>query len=505
MMLQLHVAWTNRFIREEVFGDNGSEYFWGERFLPRWIPLLIGLVLAVAVGFFVARGDASLAIPLAVAVPSVVVLLRYPLVAVMIWLLISPFTMEQSSAVNVIIYWALQRALIPVALGIVVLGDWLNLRKRQPVRFGTPEIIMVVFLFIALVNILVLNDTEPRSLVRFYDFVVIPFCSYWLIRQFAPTRNDLRYLAWVAFFVVITQVVIGLMGWFAPHTLPAYWVQMAGERTTGTFRNPDPYAITLAFMSLLLLQYGMQSNRHFVRFAALFTVGFGLFGTFFTFSRASWLGAVAVLVALMLVYPRVTLGLIVGMALLISFLGNTVLTSEMEWVQTRFTEGRQIDNRIVVYVASLQMVQEKPVFGWGFGNHNVYVERFKGRVGDIPEEAGEQVVSHNSSLTIMAEMGLPGFFIYWLPVLWWFLTSVKVWRHMPRGGFLGRSWLVILWLALLEQFIVSNFNDLFSHFYFVTVLWWMFLGLIANLVSPYVERKRFHQGILPEEVRTCAE
>ncbi|MCL5959904.1 MAG: O-antigen ligase family protein [Chloroflexi bacterium] len=474
-----------------MVGGEGSgketPIFWKEWFLPGLLPLLIGLAFGVASSWFVVNGPLSLAIMIAVLVPFVVLLISYPFVVLMIWLLVMPFFLEQSSTMTALVYWGLHRAAIPAALSIAVIGDWLNLRKRRPVRFGPAEMFMVLFLLMALLNIMVLHKTGARALIDLYDFVIIPFCAYWLVRLFAPTRNDLQYLSGVALIVVVTQVVIGLVGWFEPHMLPASWVQMSGGRTTGTFRNPDPYSVTLMFMSLLLLQFVMQRAGGLLRTVSLFVVGLGFFGTFFSFSRACWLGGALVLIGLMFVYPKAMLRLILGMVLLVFVLGTTVLSREMAWVQTRLTEERQVENRIVVYAASLKLIEAEPLFGWGYGNHNIYAERFKERVGDIPEEAGERIASHNSNLTIMAEMGIPGFLLYMLPVAYWLLLSLKVWPRLPRDGFLGRTFLVILWLSLMEQFVVSNFDNLFSNFFFVTVLWWMYLGLIANLVWPQLD------------------
>jgi heme/copper-type cytochrome/quinol oxidase subunit 2 len=52
----------------------------------------------------------------------------------------------------------------------------------------------------------------------------------------------------------------------------------------------------------------------------------------------------------------------------------------------------------------------------------------------------------------------------------------------------------MLWLALAMQFVVSNFNDLFTNYYFSNVMWWMFLGLIANLVWPYTRSTKEAEG-----------
>ena len=72
--------------------------------------------------------------------------------------------------------------------------------------------------------------------------------------------------------------------------------------------------------------------------------------------------------------------------------------------------------------------------------------------------------------------------IYAFPVLILFLLSIRLWRWLPVGGFSGRRYLVLLWLALLHQFVVSNFMDMIRHHPFGTTLWWLGIALIANVI-----------------------
>jgi hypothetical protein len=49
---------------------------------------------------------------------------------------------------------------------------------------------------------------------------------------------------------------------------------------------------------------------------------------------------------------------------------------------------------------------------------------------------------------------------------------------------------VILWLALIDQFIVSNFLEMLHAYAWGTSLWWLTLGLIAAVLDQAAERQR---------------
>jgi O-antigen ligase len=103
------------------------------------------------------------------------------------------------------------------------------------------------------------------------------------------------------------------------------------------------------------------------------------------------------------------------------------------------------------------------------------------RVGNVPA-IYHGVPSHNTFLTIMAELGVIGLGLYLFPVIWWLFLSSKAGRRLPSHGFLSWRLLVLLWLLMLHMFIVNNSMDM-QFFVFGTTVWWMALGLIANLVD----------------------
>lgn len=473
----------------EIFGDKTWVYFWEARFLPRWLPLLLGLSLGTIEAFLIVKGLWHLAIPLAAAIPVAILFNRYPFAVVMIWLLFVPYFLNEPTAAGRVIYWLLYRALIPFGLGVVILSDWMGIKKREPVRLGRAELSMLLFLGVLTVNILLLSTKgKTQTFIKAYDLILIPFCLYWLIRLLAPTEKDWKRFLWIAFITIIAQATIGIISWFAPELLPPKWVSLVGERTVGSLRNVAVYTSTLLFCSLLLFQYAVNSASTKLRFGLLVTFGLALYCVFMSFSRASWLGEGVILLSLIFIHPKVVIRFAVVLGIVIYVLSGTLLAEQVAWSYERLTGEEAQDSaesRASVTNASLKMIERKPFFGWGYGNFDQYKQPFMERVGNIRLHDNE--TSHNTYLTILTELGATGFFFYIFPVVWWLILSLKVRQRLPSRGFWSWQLLVILWLVIVHMFIVSSFMDMIRFFPFGNALWWLVLALIGNMVNAYLK------------------
>jgi O-antigen ligase len=467
----------------DIFGNNGLFQFWEVRFLHGWLPLLLGLGFGVLLAFLAYREDWHFLIAAIFIVPAAMLLSRYPFAAILIWILVFPFFVRTPAMGGRYIYWMLHRALIPVTLGFVVLTHRLGVRKKvEPLRPGLAELAMVVFLVLALLNIFLFSPDTEQNIYHLFDHIFIPFCAYWLVRLIAPKEADMKRLLWVAIFTVVVQVAIGLLGWYAPQALPGQWISRQGSRTTGTFGNPAVYSSTLIFFALLLFQQATQTGSGKIRAVLLSVFTLGFFGVFFTFSRGSWLAGVVVLLGLMLLYPKTTLRLTLITAVLGIILGSSLLANEVSWARRRLDAEETAEGRIILLNTGLKMVEEKPLFGWGYGNYDRYDNQFKTAVGEIIVRSDS--TSHNTYLTVMAEMGLIAFLFYVFPLVYWLVYSMKSWQWLPQRGFWSRRLLFILWLVIIAHIVVSNFMDMIRFNEFGTTMWWLTLGLIASMVYP---------------------
>jgi len=451
-----------------------------------WLPLLGGVAAGISVAALMASENWVLLAPLVLALPAILLFIRYPLVAIMIWLLAFPFLVELQGAGPRYLYWILHRAMIPGVLGLVVLTRGFRRQRQSVVRFGLPELFILLFLLYVFANILLLGKTRFLSLVHVYDRLFVPFCLYALVRLLAPSPADMLRLMPVAFVSLLVQCGVSFLSWFRPGALPGYWLPDPG-RTTGTVGSPAIYTGVLMFFTLLLLQYAIESQKRWLRSIAFLAVLLGFLGVFFSFSRGSWVGGVLVLIGLLRLYPRTMLRAAVVVALVMVLAGSVFLQKEFSWASQRLENQKTAEDRIIIFVAGASMAAARPVFGWGYDNYNSNVAPFTQNVGDIYYDKTHS--SHNSTLTILAELGLVGFALSVLPVALWLRRSWKIRRLMPQAGLQGWPFLALLWLCLLNLFAVSCFSDIVSTANPAGLaLFWMTLGFIGSLVDPYFER-----------------
>lgn len=458
--------------------------------------LLVGLVFGAVIVWASATDRPLFLAPLLVAVPFAILFVRYPFASILLWLAVYPLLSKNVSAIGSLAHWGLFRLYIPGMLWAVLMMYWARVRPMPRVRFGIPEWAMVLFLTWAACSTLILSQDVREAVLRLYDRTFVPFCMYFLIRLLAPTAQELRRLLPVTVLVVVAQAIVGLMAWFTPQFLPIEWLGTVGDRTVGTLGNPAVYSSTLIFCGLLLFHYAMHTTSRAVRILFFSLFALAIFCVFFSFSRGSWFAGVLVALGLLVLYPRTTLSMTVIAGLVVFLLSTSLLASAFAFAMERLNTDHTAESRIITNVASLRMIEAQPLFGWGYQNYDLFNAQFKEDVGTI-SAAGNINTSHNTYLTVAAELGILALVLYAIPTLWWLISSVRVWSRLPRSGFWSRSLLVLLWLALLANFTVSNFMDMIRYNIFGTTIFWMGLGLIATLISTVDENTSLDSRAAP--------
>lgn len=454
-------------------------------FIQKWLPILLGLGLGSLLALLIVNNNWTFVFALLLLVPLTVLFNAYPFVTVIVWLLVTPFFVATPTTSGRYVHWIIHRAMIPVGLGIVVLFHLLRIKEHHPVRLGLAELTIGIFVGLVLVSIFLFQPYVKAPLIKFYDRILIPYCIYLLVRLTTPREKDMEGLLVVALIVVVSQSVIGLLSWFAPHVLPSQWLELQGARTTGSLRQPGVYTVVLVFSIVLLFQAAMHRKPGLLRSILLFTSGLGAVCVFLSFSRGSWLGGLFVVAGLLVLFPKPTMRMAIILLVIMIVLGSGVLSSQMTWASERLETERTAHGRIVISDAMFTMVQIKPFFGWGYETSDRYTRQFLRRVGNSTYVRVD-LKSHHTYLTIMAEMGLIGFFFYMFPFAWWLVFTCKVLPRMPGKGLWSRSLLIVLWLSIINHVVVSNFIDM-RFFPFGLTLWWMTLGFIANIVDAYLE------------------
>lgn len=436
------------------------------------------LSAAGVAGALVAAGLWHVALAVAVAVPVVAVVARAPFAGLLIWLLVVPYFLQQVDAHLVI--WAFHRLAIPALLVITVIYDAVGIR-RSYLRIRLYDLSLALFLAVGLVNILMLSEAPARMLVAFFDQMAIPVMFFWLVRATSPGSRDLRRLATVGAWTIAVQAAVGLLSWWIPNVLPPQWLARAGERTVGTFGGPGPYTLTLVFFGLLALHSVMSEQGTRKRPIMIGAAAIGLVAIVASLSRGSWLGAGLALLGLAIVYPRKVAGVTAAVMLLIVALAIGPLAGEISRAEERLGTAQTVQERTITNAASLRIVADYPLVGVGYGNFDRFDERYKRRVEEVPLIVGGS--SHNTYLNLLAEFGIPSTLLYLTPPIVLLLLTLRLHRKNPHSRVVDWSLIGILWLALLDQFVVSNFLEIIHSSLWATSLWWLTLGLIASMLE----------------------
>jgi O-antigen ligase len=454
-----------------------------------WIrlPLLVwlGMMLGVMVAYLISQGNGFIAVALVVLVPLAVLLSAHPFSGVLIWLLVMPFVSVLPNAS--LVFWVIYRLLPPFILCLAILSRVFGRREHPPVRLVPPELSMGVLALIVPGSILLFQTDSKLALIHFADRMILPFCMYFIIRLTAPRTKEIIQLQWVALFIAFSQSFIGFLSWYAPQILPEPWHYLQGYRTTGSLKDPDLYALSLIFSAAILIHGAVNHRSGFIRTIFLLATSLCFAFTFLSLERAAWLGLVIVVIGLAVLYPKPVFRVLIIDSMVIAILGAGILFTHIPLLVNRLSESDPIYARIVIFDAMSKMIQIKPVLGWGYETLDQNIQQFYHRVGDASIVI-RLITSHNTYMTILTELGLVGFALYMSPIVWWFILSMRVWRRMPKEGLWSRSLLATLWLVMLFNFTVSNFMDM-RFFEIGLTLWWITLGLIANMVYPYLKNR----------------
>jgi O-antigen ligase len=444
---------------------------------------VLGAVLtAIVIAYLVAEGHPEIALALLVAVPVASIVLHNPLAAIVIWLVITPFLVATDGGAIRMVYWLVHRTLPVVALANLIIGSALQVSKRRLPPVDWPELAMAGYLVVTVFSILFTGEDVAAATIHLYDRVFIPMCLYMLVRFVEPDEAALRRVLPIAIYLLLSQTLFGVLSWVAPQVLPSAWQGRLGLRTIGSLSHPNIYGTTLLAVGLLVLHTGMSSRDSAVRRRLLLLFPLAFVMVFMTYSRASWLAGMVVVLGLFAIYPRYItklslVSIMVGMALLAS--GR--INEQVEMAQNRFrSEGSEESalSRLPVMAASVRMFQAKPLLGWGYENFDRYDRQFQSAVGGLVAPEKDHA-SHNLYLTLLSEQGLIGFLLYMGPAFCWLVRSRTTWRTMPAEGFFSRQLLVCLWLILAAQVVVNNYSNM--RVVYGLGIWWLTLGMIATL------------------------
>jgi len=376
---------------------------------------------------------------------------------------------------------ALQQSLLGV--GLAALGIHCGQRRLLP---ATPLDRPLLVLFGAFLLATLFSPNVTNSLLSYRKLWLVG--AVFVVFSFLLDRRGAE--GTIKLFVIVASLVAvyGIIQHFTgidlakqlvgkPAALDPFWFgRQEGFRTKGFHPSGISYAHNLLFPLSIMTAWVFSPSLSWKQRLAL---GCGwaamIFALLFSLTRGVWVAYVIVLVLL---------GVVRGGKVLAGVLGGVVLLSglllsagpgvrERAWKAFDLKENL---GRSQIWLANLDMVKDRPLFGWGYGNYRKFREPYYQRY----PEANHSGHAHNSFLQIAVDSGLVGLtaFLAFFVVL--LRTGWQAYQRLPPTAEPLRSFALGAWLSIIGFLIGGLTQHNFGDAEVVIVMWAM-AGFMAKM------------------------
>jgi O-antigen ligase len=363
-----------------------------------------------------------------------------------------PFTLYASdiSMAATLLVWCLERLL-----------------RRQPLVLGSRLVASAGALVIVASLFSIPGSLDPALSLAITAHLLVLGGFYLLCVNdtFTPA-----YIGWLFAALLLLQAVFGLLEAWTQNTaflgalhlfgLVSFSAGMSGAsivgaadggpwlRAYGTLVHPN----VLGGMLLIYLGAVVERQLATGRRLWLLVIAVGVVILFLSFSRAAWIGMLAMAVTLSLTLAPGSAGRLrsifaaagLAFALMALAFWPIVLARIGAAPIPVDPEVRSVSERLVLLRVGFAAIGERPLFGLGAGTFTEWVARLPGRPAPI-----EPI--HNVPLLVVAETGLPGI-LAWLGL--GLAIARRVWRGWRR---MARPQAV--WTAVLIGVLVASMAD----------------------------------------------
>ncbi len=379
---------------------------------------------------------------------------------------------------------------LPIAFQQTALGCLLAFLGYMLWRTGslprTPLWYPFFFFLGALLVSTILSPDPLQSFIGYRKMWLMGGCLavFVLVRNEQEVATVLTVALWVAGAVAAYSIVQHFTGLDlaktlvgkAPNLDPFWFGRQEGYRVKGLHPSGMTYAHALLFPLCLITAWGL-SPRLPLRQRLLLGIGWicMLFALFFSLTRGVWIAYGLLLVVYGLVRGRhaapAVVGGVVVCGLLFASAGQGVRERGLSLFDFEANIGRS-----QIWLANMDMIKERPLTGWGFGNYKQFREAFYQRY----PQADTNAHAHNNFLQIWVDTGLFG-----LAAFLFLIGSIIMmgWRaYVKQRNEPLKSLTLGCWLGLVG-FLIGGLTQYNWGDAEVVLVWWATVGLMMRLAS----------------------
>jgi O-antigen ligase len=207
-------------------------------------------------------------------------------------------------------------------------------------------------------------------------------------------------------------------------------------------------------------------------------------GIVFSFTRAAWLSVAVVLPLTVLIWSRRRrsarpfLVSVIALSLAVAVVSGVGARRSLTRHAESITDTASVSNleRLNRWIAALNMAENRPWMGVGYGAYPVEYPRYRRKL-IVTEESTRNMGAHSEPLRLLSETGVIGLGA----ALWLLLAAARVGLRTVRDGDPGSRLLALGILAGLGTYAVHGLFNSYLAADKVAVPFWTGLGVLAAL------------------------
>lgn len=477
-----------------------AKIFQKSRYANASIFVALGSIVgAIASGYGLANGSILIlaALGLFMVVIAAFVNLTLPTV---LWMVVAPLVQSglEPGSPSIWLAYAFHRVLLPT-LAIIAIVQY-ALRKVN--KFALLEKLFMLFLAYALVSNIVTwgfnwGSEQTRDAWRALLFnYFVPFSAFLLANRLSLADHHEKMkaktllaglsimsiaISGISLFEYITNIKI------FPGTI--HWQEAWGERAAGPLGNPVINAYVAQVGMCAAIYLGIQLRGITYKVLGIMAMLLTGFYALLTYTRSAWVSFLVALTVIVLSHRRARRWVFAALtALLILFVVNAGGLVNLDFLQERTLNKDNVWGRLAISHTAIQMFLEQPLFGQGFGSYDQRVYDFATSVFGMPTEVS-LITSHNTMLTILAELGLLGFSLCVAAIVIALLPGLRALLTKRYEKTVDRPLLLSL-LGGIAAYMANAMVIDMRFFSFAQSLFWFNLGLFYSLgVTAFKEKE----------------
>jgi O-antigen ligase len=457
----------------------------GTSFIQRITSIAAWGTLCAFFSLFVGSGAIVLALFLLVLLFGVIAIMLGPQFIAASWLVGSPTIFGfPNEILRPLPFVTMERLMLILLIAMIFLK---NAFSKQKVQWLSIEIIILVFLVIALINLSFHTNKLSLSLDGWLWLqYMMPMASFIISRRIKWSEQGVKTLLIIltltGVFVAVTGILQAL---FNINVFTMNYQNVTSghsARAYGTFSNAHTYIATLfIFLTVTLLQYNLYKDA-FVRFALLIAMAVMAVGIILGETRAPWIGAALAFAIIFVKHPQARPLMLIGgvFAFFAGMIIFVVMIDHMDSFMQRVTNLSTLAGRAAVWATAVNMIADNPIIGLGFGydTFSIHKSEYITGIGSLSAQyAVYLAVPHNEYIHVAVMMGIPGVVLF-VMILTRLVKLMFQIFHMPNETPFRRH--LALYVAAIT--IALMFNSLFSDTY-IQDYFWMLTYFLAGIAA----------------------